>query len=130
VKGIDTNILLRHLVQDDLEQAKRASRFLSEECSIEDPGMVNRMVLCDLVWVLETAYRYSREEVSEALGAILASAQLEIEDAQEALAALHEYQGGGDFADSMIASINRRLGCEHTVTFDRKAARRLGFLTL
>lgn len=130
MKGVDTNVLLRHLVQDDAEQAKRAARFLFEECSVEEPALVNRVVLCEIVWVLQSGYAYSRFEVARALDAILNTAQLRIEDRAEAADAVESYRSGGDFPDALNAAINRRLGCEHTVIFDRKAAHRPGFLAL
>ena len=128
--GIDTNVLVRYLVQDDPEQARKASRFITEECSTENPGLINRIVLCELVWVLETAYGYARESVARTLEKILRTSQLTIEDHQEAWSSFREYQGGADFADSFVAAVNRRLGCERTVTFDRKAGRRTGFAIL
>jgi predicted nucleic-acid-binding protein len=128
--GIDTNVLVRYLVQDDPDQAKKASRFISNECSTADPGLINRIVLCELVWVLETAYKYSRGDVALALEKILRTKQFEIEDHQDAWSSFREYQAGADFADAFIATVNRRLGCEHTVTFDRKAVRGTGFVTL
>lgn len=86
--------------------------------------------MCELVWVLESAYGYSREKVIFALEKILRTTQFRVEDSQEAWSSLREYQTGADFADSFIAAVNRRLGCEHTVTFDRKASRRQGFVAL
>jgi predicted nucleic-acid-binding protein len=128
--GIDTNVLVRYLVQDDPEQARKATRFITNECSSEAPGLINRIVLCELVWVLETAYGYARENVAFALEKILRTAQFKIEDHQEAWSSFREYQDGADFADSFIAAVNRRLGCEQTVTFDHKASRRSGFASL
>ncbi len=128
--GIDTNVLVRYLVQDDPEQARKATRFITNECSSEDPGFINRIVLCELVWVLETAYGYARDKVALALERILRTAQFTIEDHQEAWSSLREYQDGADFADSLIGAVNCRRGCERTVTFDRKASRRGGFAAL
>ncbi len=128
--GIDTNVLVRYLVQDDPEQARRAARFVINECSSEDPGFINRIVLCEMVWVLETAYGYARGNLALALEKILRTTQFEIEDHQEAWSSLREYQDGADFADSFIAAVNRRHGCNRTVTFDRKAGRRSGFSAL
>jgi predicted nucleic-acid-binding protein len=130
VKGIDTNVLVRYLVQDDPQQARKASRFMSEECSADDPGLINRVVLCEVVWVLESAYNYPRAQVALALESIMRTAQIKIEDHQEAWSALREFQEGADFADALIAAVNHRLGCQYTVTFDRKAAGRPGFLAL
>jgi predicted nucleic-acid-binding protein len=82
--GIDTKVLVRYLVQDDPEQARKATRFITNECASEDPGFINRIGLSELVWVLETAYGYAREQVSLALGKILRTAHFEIEGHQEA----------------------------------------------
>jgi len=108
-------------VQYDPEQARKAARFITNECLSEDPGFINRIMLCEMVWALETAYGYARRQVSLALEKILRTTQFEIEDHQVAWSSLREYRDGADFADSFIAAVNRRHGCERTVTFDRKA---------
>ena len=128
--GIDANVLVRYLVQDDPDQARKATRFIINECSSDDPGLINRIVLCELVWVLETAYAYPRERVLMALGKILRTTQFRIENHPEAWSSFREYQDGADFADAFIGAINRHLGCARTVTFDRKASRRAGFAPL
>ena len=128
--GIDTNVLVRYLVQDDPDQARKAERFISNECSAEAPALINRIVMCELVWVLETAYGYPRATVAFALEKILRTTQFLVEDHQSAWLSLREYQAGGDFADVFIGAVNRELGCSHTVTFDRKAARRSTFTLL
>lgn len=120
----------RYLVQDDSEQAMKATRFIARECTVDEPGVVNKVVLCELVWVLESAYRYPRAKVALVLASILRTTQLRVEDPQEAHGALEQYRAGTDFADVLIAIVNRRLGVEQTVTFDRKAGRREGFLVL
>jgi len=125
--GIDSNVLVRYVVHDGAEQTRRAVQFLERECTIDSPGLVNDVVLGEMVWVLESVYRYSRQQLSVAIGALLHASQLKVEDPQDIRAALHEYANGADFAAAFIVTVNRRLGCEHTVTFDRKAARRAGF---
>jgi len=128
--GLDTNVLLRYLVQDDPEQAAQAEKFIGEKCSMDDPAFINRIVLCELVWVLEAGYRYPRGRVATALETIFRIRQFVIEDAQEAWSSLTAYRLGGDFADAFIAAANLRHGCRHTATFDRKAARQAGFAAL
>jgi predicted nucleic-acid-binding protein len=130
MKGIDTNVLVRFLVQDDVEQARKATAFLMTQCTADDPGFVNHIVLCELVWVLEGFYGYSRESVSLALEGIISANQLRIDEREDALAALREYEDGADFPDALIGFVNQRLGCEDTLTFDRKAGRRVGFRAL
>ena len=90
--GIDTNVLVRYLVQDDAEQARKATYFITNECSTDDTGLINRIVLCELVWVLETAYDYPRNAVAMALEKILRTAQFTVEDHQEAWLAFRDYQ--------------------------------------
>jgi predicted nucleic-acid-binding protein len=131
VKGLDTNVLVRHLVQDDPIQSKLASRFVARECSRESPCLINRVVLCELVWVLESAYGYPRDTIAAALEQILRTSQFWIEDLQAVWTALRAYKKSrADFADHLLATVNRQLGCEHTVTFDRTAGRAEGFVLL
>ena len=127
MKGIDTNILVRYLVGDDPAQFRVASRLIELDCSAREPGFVNHVVLVELVWVLESAYRIARPAIVQALAALLSTSQLSIEHPEDARAALREYQDGADFADSLIAAANTRAGCEYTATFDRRAAHRKGF---
>jgi len=54
--GIDTNVLIRHLVQDDPGQSRAATHIMTKQCTRDDPGFINRIVLCEMVWVLESAY--------------------------------------------------------------------------
>jgi predicted nucleic-acid-binding protein len=68
VKGADTNALVRFIVEDDEDQVRRAVKFLTRDCSVENPCFVNRIVICEEVWVLQTAYRYSRENIANAVG--------------------------------------------------------------
>ena len=58
--GVDTNVLVRYIVQDDVEQSKIASRFIEGLISSSKPGFVNQIVLCELVWVLKRAYHYDK----------------------------------------------------------------------
>lgn len=127
MKGIDTNILVRYIVADDPAQFRAATRFIEHECSPREPGFINRIVLAELVWVLESSYKLPRLAIVSALRLLLGANQLSIEEVEDARAALREYQDGADFADSLIAAANERAGCEYTATFDRRAADRSGF---
>lgn len=131
MKGLDTNVLVRYLVQDDPVQSKKAEQFIERECSRESPGFINRIVLCELVWVLESAYGYSQATIAGVLEKILRTRQLQIENLEAAWIALREYQKrGAEFTDSLLATVNRQWGCEHTVTFDKKAGQQEGFVLL
>ena len=127
MRGVDTNILVRYIVADDPAQLRAATRFIEHECSPQEPGFINRVVLAEVVWVLESSYRLPRSAVVSALRMLFDTNQLSIEDAEDARAALREYEDGAGFSDSLIAAANARLGCEYTATLDRRAAGRSGF---
>jgi len=124
VIGLDTNVLLRYIVRDDAAQAKAASRLIEGRCSKEAPGHVSQVVLAELAWVLGRGYGYAKEEVVKVLAAILSSAELRVQEAALAWAALRAYQAGqADFADYLIGAVNESAGCETTCTFDKRAAK-------
>lgn len=132
MNGVDTNVLVRYLVQDDPSQAKTSARFVRSGCTPEEPCVVNRIVLCELVWVLERAYGYSRERIAEVLERMFKTVQFRIENLPTSWSALRLYRDSqADFADCLLGEINRRtLGCEVTVTFDKKAGQLDGFKLL
>ncbi|MDR7126393.1 type II toxin-antitoxin system VapC family toxin [Pseudotabrizicola sp. 4114] len=120
--GLDTNVLVRFLVQDDAEQARVAQNLISTFTEAE-PGFVCREVLVELVWVLERAYALPRGDIAQALDGLLEARELVIEEADRAAIAVDRYRKGGPgFADQMIALAGVGAGCQTTVTFDRKAA--------
>lgn len=121
--ALDTNVLVRFLVQDHPEQARLAGEII-DQLSDEAPGFISREVLIELVWVLERAYRLGRDEIAAALDGLLTSTELQIEESDDAGSAVELYRNDGfGFADLMIAAAARRVGATQLVTFDRKAAR-------
>jgi predicted nucleic-acid-binding protein len=122
VIGLDTNVLLRHLTQDDPEQARLASDLIAEACTLDEPGYINRIVICEIVWVLERAYRYQRSAIVGCIETILRTADLRVENEKAAWAALARYQEGYDFADALLGETNAMAGVSATRTFDRRAA--------
>ena len=124
LKGIDTNVLVRYIVQDDPAQSKLATQFMECECTVDTPAFINGMVICELVWVLESAYGYSRQEIANAIELILRTREFHLHEPEILWQSLSGYQHkGADFADLYIACVNRHAGCENTVTFDKKAAK-------
>ncbi len=114
--GVDTNVLLRYLVRDEPTQAARAARELERG----ERFLVGSIVLCELVWVLETGYGFSRRDVAATLERILATAQFEIEAKDLALGALDDFRRStADFSDCLLGRRNRAAGAAETVTFDR-----------
>lgn len=124
MKGLDTNVLIRYIVQDDPVQSKVATQFIERECTIETPGFINGVVICELVWVLESAYEYPRHDICRVVEQILRTREFHIHEPELIWQSLWGYQQkGADFADHFIASINAHHGCDFTATFDKKATR-------
>ena len=118
--GLDTNVLVRYLTHDDPVQYEKVAAFIDAATDRGEQFVVNTAVLCELVWVLGTAYDYSRVEIAGALDQMFATAQFEIERLDEARQALGDFRATkADYSDALIGRINRSLGAEHTVTFDR-----------
>lgn len=119
--GLDTNVLVRFLTQDDPGQSARANALIESECSRSDPGYVSVVVLCELVWVLRGAYRYEKTVLVDVLDGLLEAAELYVEDEDVVRRALNAYQdGSADFADYIIACGNEAAGCGATYSFDQK----------
>ncbi len=125
--GVDTNVIVRFLAQDDDVQSPTATRFMSR-LSRERPGFVSAVVLAEVSWVLSRAYKVSRDDLAEAIEGLLRSAELMIENADAAYRALSRYQASKsvEFADALIAQIALVAGADEVVTFDQTAASQLG----
>ena len=127
--ALDTNVLVRYLVRDDAEQAE-AARALLESLTTDRPGYVCREVAVELVWVLERAYGFSRDQIATILEELVATEDLVIEAAADVARAAFRYRiGGAGFSDMMIVFAAERAGALPVYTFDQKAAR-LGGATL
>jgi predicted nucleic-acid-binding protein len=127
--GLDTNILVRLLVEDDPVQTVEAKHFIGSHCSPETPGFINCVVLAELVWVLDSVYRFRRAEIAAAIERLLHGRDRVVEYQDDVKDVLAQYRSGGiDFTDAIIARINLARGCEATATFDRRAARLKGFV--
>lgn len=122
--GIDTNVLVRYIAQDDPTQSKRASRLIEHECSAASPGFISLIVLVELVWVSESCYDASHDEVAEIVKRILSTRQLVVQNAEIAWKALRLFESGkADFADYLVERIAATAGCSGVVTFDKAAAK-------
>lgn len=124
MKGIDTNVLVRYLVQDEPHQATKATRFIETHCTEQTPGFIGHIVLCELVWVLELSYNLDRADIAAILEDLLQVGQLDIMEPPQVWKALHEYKASNaDFSDHLLAHQNAAYGCTSTVTFDKKAGK-------
>jgi predicted nucleic-acid-binding protein len=130
VIGLDTNVLVRYLMQDDARQAAQATKLL-ESLTPEAPGFVPIVTVVEFVWVLSSCFDLQRSEVVQALDSLLRTKELVVERVEVVWKALRHFRhGSADFADSLIARSAAAAGCERTVTFDRAAAKHVGMSLL
>ncbi len=128
--GLDTNVLVRYIAQDDTKQSPLATRLI-ESLTPDARGYVSLVSLVELVWVLSDCYSMSREELGLTLESLLRTKELVVAHADTAWQALRLYKAGkADFADCLIERLGSADGCEHTATFDRDAARYCGMRLL
>ena len=131
MKGIDTNVLVRYLVQDHKAQSAKATQFIEQHCTIDSPCVVGHIVLAELVWVLSANYEQTREEIAGIIERLLEAGEIAIDDSAAVWKSLRDYRASNaDFADHLIARHNQNKGCVFTVTFDKKAARQPAFQSL
>jgi len=124
--GLDTNVLLRFLVQDDPVQSSRATEIITRRLTEEDPGFVSLVTILEVVWVLKSLYKRSRDEIANDMELLLAADTLEVQNEQEVYHAIVALRNGtGTFEDALIGSLGLWRGCSTTLTFDERAARRL-----
>ena len=118
--GLDTNVLVRYLTQDEPSQAKRANRLVADAEVGREKLHIDVVVLCELVWVLRGAYGFEKSTVCAVLDKILDAALFSMDDRDIVREAAAAYRTGkGDLADYLLGSRNRTAGCRATVTFDR-----------
>jgi predicted nucleic-acid-binding protein len=121
--GLDTNVLIRYIMQDDEKQGLQAGQIIDMAISQKSMLMVTLVVLCEIVWVLSYHYKLTRQEIITFIKHLLHAEQIEVENRQLALSALEVYQSSkADFSDCLIGLTNQFQGCTTTYTFDKKAA--------
>ena len=124
--ALDTNVLLRYLVQDDETQVEGATSLL-ESLTVDHPGFICREVIIEMVWVLERSYRFTRSQIADILVEMALTQGLVFESENDVVRAALQYrQGGPGFADLMILAAAERAGASPLYTFDRALSRREG----
>jgi predicted nucleic-acid-binding protein len=124
--GLDTNVLVRYIMQDDPKQSLKASKLI-ESLGEPDRGYIGLVAVVELVWVLSSCYDLSREQLALALEAMLRTKQFVVEHADQVVRALRLFKASkADFADCLIERSASHAGCERTVTFDVGAAKHAG----
>ncbi|MBI1868517.1 MAG: type II toxin-antitoxin system VapC family toxin [Methylocystis sp.] len=126
--GLDTNVLVRYLAQDDPVQSPKATDVMERLLTEDDPGFISVVAMIETVWVLERAYGLADHEIAAAVERTLQTDVLFVESEQEVFTAMIALkEGNGSFADALIGALGARAGCSRTLTFDRRASRLPGF---
>ncbi len=127
--GLDTNVLVRYIMQDDPRQSPMATSLV-ESLDAESPGFVSLVTVVELYWVLTSCFELTGAQAAKALDAMIRTKQLVVERADLVMRALRIFGAGkADFADCLIISSALAAGCQQTMTFDIAAAKYAG-LTL
>ncbi len=120
MKALDTNVLIRYLTQDEPKQAAIATREIEQSAAQDEKLLIQPLVLCELVWVLETAYGFGKVDSLRVLDQIVRTRQFEVADKDAVWHALADYrQGKGGFSDYYLGRANERDGAPQTLTFDK-----------
>ncbi len=118
--GLDTNVLVRYLVQDDPAQAAKATREIESRQAESGSIHLTAIVMCETVWVLETAYGFAKGDILGVVERVLRTRQFDFEHKDLLWAALADLRTGkGDFSDYLLGRIGQSTGCAETVTMDR-----------
>jgi len=129
--GVDTNVLVRYLTQDGKSQYERARRLINRELAKGEPVLVSLLVLLETEWVLRSRYELAKADIVTAFSALLDTADLALEDEPSIENAVYSWKdSAADFADCLIEARNRRLGCRATATFDGRALKVPGFISV
>jgi predicted nucleic-acid-binding protein len=122
--GLDSNILVRYLTQDDPVQAARATRLIERQLTEKQPGFITLVVLVEVWWVLKRLYRATAPELRLTVQDLLDTRQFVVEQRSAVMQALKRLDASsGDIADTLIVELSLTAGCERVVTFDKDAVR-------
>jgi predicted nucleic-acid-binding protein len=128
--GLDTNVLVRYFTFDDPAQTTRAIEVM-DSLTAEQPGFISLVVVAELVWVLDSAYKLTKSEIVGCLELLLRGKEVIVQDAELAWQALTSFKKtGSSYSDCLIERIGHAAGCHYTLTFDRNAARTAGMKLL
>ena len=129
--GVDTNVLIRYLTRDDKSQYEKARRLIDREVAKGEPVLVSLLVLLETEWVLRSRYELAKADIVTVFSALLDTADLAFEDEPSVENAVYSWKdSAADFADCLIEARNRRLGCRGTATFDGRALKLRGFISV
>jgi predicted nucleic-acid-binding protein len=122
--GLDTNLILRYLLQDDPKQTTLANHIVDQLLSDRNPGFISLVTVLEMVWVLRSLLKQTPTEIATHLEHLLAAESLEVQNGQQVFeAAFALKRGTGEFEDALVGALNAWAGCSHTLTFDKRALR-------
>ncbi|MGA8222261.1 MAG: type II toxin-antitoxin system VapC family toxin [Candidatus Acidiferrales bacterium] len=126
--GLDTNIIVRYLAQDDPIQSAQATEIFERQLTPLNPGFVSIVAMVETVWVLDRGYGLPKGEIAVAVERVLQTDVLVVEYEQQVFTAMIALkEGRGSFSDGIIAALGAKAGCSYTLTFDQRALRLPGF---
>jgi predicted nucleic-acid-binding protein len=129
--GLDTNVLVRYLTQDDAIQSSKATDLIERTLTESEPGYISIVAMVETIRVLGRTYEFSATDIAVAIERMLQATVLTVESEQEVFTAMIAMrERGGSFSEALIGALGARAGCSSTVTFDRRAARLEGFQLL
>ncbi len=124
--GLDTNVLVRYIMQDDPKQSPKASALI-ESLNADSPGFITLVSIVELYWVLTSSYGLTGQQVKQVLEVLLRTKQIIVDRAAQVLRALRVFDDGkADFADCLIERTAAAAGCAQTMTFDVGATKHAG----
>jgi len=128
VIALDTNVLVRFLVEDDARQSAAAAAIVERAVHADESLYVSPIVLCETVWVLAASYHVPRLDIAQTLRELLRAKHLTFDNSDLLARAIDAFATGrGDFADYVIREDALAAGCTSVATFDRALLREEGF---
>ncbi len=122
--GLDTNIVVRYLAQDDPVQSPKATKLIEGHLNEDEPGFISLVTIAETVWVLDRLYDLTNQKLADAVERMLQADTLVIQNEQEVFIAMIALRTGmGSFADALVGALGAWAGYASTLTFDKKAAR-------
>ena len=129
--ALDTNVLVRYLINDDPTQAALAVALIRRGIANGDTFFVSDIVVCEIVWVLTASYRIERSRIASLLRDLFRANHLGFRQRDELFRALIAFEGGkGDFPDYLIREHARSGGAVDVATFDKLLLRENGFIAV
>jgi predicted nucleic-acid-binding protein len=124
MRGIETNILVRFLVGDDEVQASKVYKLFKRTEAEKQVLFVPLLVILELIWMLESVYQISREDILDSIGDLMLMPILKFDHQSTLQQFIQKAQGSRyDLSDLLIAHSAKEQGCEVVITFDKKAAK-------